>query len=156
MIATAPTSSMIAMVTSSSLSCGGARAPSKARMPSAKAMSVAAGIAQPGASAGSNPVTVEEDQRGDDHPGAGGDDRQAPLVGGRQPPLIPFALHLQPDEQEEQRHRRIGDPLVDGQRAEREIPARDDRYRSSGELASSSAAAAPAISSRPASRSCIA
>ena len=38
---------MIATAVSSTLSDSGARLPSRARMPSAKAMSVAAGIAQP-------------------------------------------------------------------------------------------------------------
>ena len=59
---------------------------------------------------------AKEDQRRKDHPRSGGDDRQAAFVGGRQPPFEPFALYLQPDQQEEQRHRGIGDPLVDGQR----------------------------------------
>ena len=47
MIATAPISSTIATVVRNSLSAGGARLPSSASTPIAKAMSVAAGIAQP-------------------------------------------------------------------------------------------------------------
>ena len=47
MIAIAPMSSMIAMASNRALSATGTREPSRASRPSAKAMSVAAGIAQP-------------------------------------------------------------------------------------------------------------
>ena len=51
MIATAPMSSTIATVVRNSLSDAGTRGPSSASTPIAKAMSVAAGIAQPRAHA---------------------------------------------------------------------------------------------------------
>ena len=54
----------------------------------------------------------------DDHPGGGGDDGQSPLGRGRQPSVVPLALHLQPDEQEEDGHQSVRDPLVDRHDAE--------------------------------------
>jgi hypothetical protein len=57
MIAIAPTSSMTAMVTSITLIEGGACVPRIASTATAKAMSVAVGIAHPCAQRGSNPVT---------------------------------------------------------------------------------------------------
>jgi len=44
---------------------------------------------------------ADEDQRGQRHAGGGGDEWKAPLGSRRQPSFIPFALHLQPDQQEE-------------------------------------------------------
>ena len=54
LIATAPMSSTIATVVRNSFSDAGARLPSQASTPIAKAMSVAAGIAQPRNAAGSD------------------------------------------------------------------------------------------------------
>ena len=59
MIATAPMSSMIATVVRNNLSEVGARLPRSARTPIAKAISVAAGIAQPFTSPGS-PATMNK------------------------------------------------------------------------------------------------
>src|SRR3546814_20940111 len=63
MMTTAPISSTIATVTRNSFSEVGARLPSSARTPIAKAMSVAAGIAQPCASPGVLPAVRSEERR---------------------------------------------------------------------------------------------
>ena len=119
MIATAPMSSTIAIVVSSSFSAGGTRRPSSASTPTAKAMSVAAGIAQPRASPSRSPAISEIDQRRHRHAGRRGDERQPPPRRRRQPAVEELALHLEPDEQEEQRHQPVVDPQVDGHRPER-------------------------------------
>ena len=124
MITTAPMSSMIAIVTSNSLSDGGARGPSSASTPMAKAMSVAAGIAQPRSKMRVGSGDGKIDQGRDRHSGGGGEDRQPPLGVGRKTPLIPFALHFQPDEQEEDRHQPVGDQRVDAQRADPRLEQR--------------------------------
>ena len=98
-------SSTMAMVTSNSLIEAGAWRPRMASTPMAKAMSVAAGIAQPRSKLRVEAGDGEIDQGGHRHSGGGGDDRQPPLGGAGEAAFDPFALHLEPDEQEENRHR---------------------------------------------------
>ena len=100
------------------------------------------------------------DQRRHRHPAGRGDDWQPAVAGARQPSLIPFALHLQPDQQEEDRHQPVGDQQMRGQHAgarqthaqrklEQMVPARRQR----ADWPATSASAAIAISSSPAARS---
>ena len=48
----------------------------------------------------------------------GGKDRQTTLGRAGQPAFIPFALHFQTDQQEEDRHQPVGDPFVERQLAQ--------------------------------------
>ena len=116
MIATAPRSSAMATVVRNSFSEVGARLPRSASTPIAKAMSVAAGIAQPRLSPAAAGGQSEIEQRRHRHPGRRGDDRQPPPLPGRQPPVDELALDLQPDQQEEQGHQAVVDPQMDGHR----------------------------------------
>ena len=82
-------------------------------------MSVAAGIAQPDRSAGAPPVMDEIDQGRHRHPGRRSDDRQAPPRRAGKLAIDQFALHLEPDEQEEHRHQPVIDPQMDRHRPQR-------------------------------------
>src|ERR1700730_13958649 len=64
MMMIAPRSSMIARASRNTLSDGGARGPSKARTPSAKAISVAVGIAQPRRASSSPQLQARETSAG--------------------------------------------------------------------------------------------
>ncbi len=46
------------------------------------------------------------------HPGDGRENRQSPRLGGRQLSFDPFALHFEPDDEEEHRHQTVVDPQV--------------------------------------------
>ena len=46
------------------------------------------------------------------HPGNGRENRQSPRLGGRQLSFDPFALHFEPDDEEEHRHQTVVDPQV--------------------------------------------
>ena len=96
----------MATVVRNSLSDAGARLPSKASTPIAKAMSVAAGIAQPRASAGIAAGDGEIDQGRHRHARRRRDQRQAPSLPGGETAVEELALDLEPDEQEEQGHQR--------------------------------------------------
>ena len=110
MIATAPRSSAMATVVRNSFSEVGTRVPSRASTPIAKAMSVAAGIAQPRAQRRIAAGDAEIDQGGHAMPAA------AAISGSRRRSQVgeiaveELALDLQPDEQEEQRHQAVVDP----------------------------------------------
>ncbi|KQT58456.1 hypothetical protein ASG52_21595 [Methylobacterium sp. Leaf456] len=91
--------------------------PSSASTPSAKAMSVAAGIAQPRRVSG-DPVHGGVDQGRRRHAAERGKPRQHPVGPGAQAPVEHLALDLQPDEQEEHRHQGVVDPVQDRQGAE--------------------------------------
>ena len=103
-------SSTMASASRNSLSDDGTRSPSRLSTPTAIAMSVAIGMPQP-----SRPVTAgvdgEVDQRRDDHPADGGDRRHRRLPAVAQLAVDQLALDLQADDEEEDRHQPVVDPL---------------------------------------------
>ena len=90
----------------------GARGATSARTPSAKAMSVAMGIAHPRASI-PPAVRQEIDRSGDRHPADRAGDRQRRLARGRQFARQHLAFDLQPDQEKEDRHQPVVDPLME-------------------------------------------
>ena len=128
MIATAPRSSTIATVVRNSLSEAGARLPSSARTPIAKAISVAAGIAQPRCEPGIGAGDAEKDQRRHRScrtPRRSSGRRRRPRSRGA---VEELALDLQADEQEEKRHQPVVDPQVHGQRPGRRRPSHTSKW----------------------------
>ena len=87
----------------------------RARMATAKAMSVAVGIAQPCIAAESPRFQAAKTAAGDEHSAHRGDDRQ------RRPPDVAevacdeLALELQPGDEEEDREQAVGRPGGQGQ-----------------------------------------
>ena len=63
-------------------------------------------------------VESHVDEGRDRHPAGGCDAGQDPPRPGRQLPVDHLALDLEPDEQKEQRHERVVDPVLDAQRSE--------------------------------------
>ncbi len=95
----------------------GTRAPRSASTPSAKAMSVAAGIAQPRRV----PAPAIEhgiDQGRHRHAAERREAGQHPVGPGAQLPVQHLALDLQPDQQEEHRHQAVVDPVQHAHRPE--------------------------------------
>jgi hypothetical protein len=82
-------------------------------MPSAKAMSVAAGIAQPRARPGVAPAIPRYTRAGHRHARRRRDGGQDPSASIRQAPVQAFAFDLQADEQEKHRHQPIVDAMMD-------------------------------------------
>jgi hypothetical protein len=87
----------------------GTREPSSATTPSAKAMSVAAGVA---------PVEGREDEGRDQHAARRRDPRQDAAPPGRELSVQDLALDLEADEQKEHGHQAVVDPVLDAERAE--------------------------------------
>ncbi len=109
---------MIASEVKNTLSEFGILDPNSDSTPSAKAMSVAVGIAHPRQCFRALPVDGEKDQRRREHAAERGN------AGQRAPrPTIEFtgenlALDLEPDQQEEQRHQPVIDPMQDAEAAD--------------------------------------
>ena len=115
MIAIAMMSSTIATLSRNSRAPADTRSPSSASTPTAKAMSVAAGIAHPRAP--SPPaVSSDEDRDRQRHAADGGDRRQRRGAPVAQLAHHQLALDLQPDDEEEHRHQPVVDPVVQVQR----------------------------------------
>ena len=106
----APMSSAIASATRNTFRPGGTRSPSSAITPMAKAMSVAIGMPQP-CGAGSSRVERQVDQRRNDHAADRREDRQHRLAANRQLADEELALDLEPDDEEEERHQQVVDPV---------------------------------------------
>ena len=104
-------SSTMASASRNSLSDGATRLPSRLTTPTAMAMSVAIGMPQP-----SDPVPADVDrdvdQGGHDHAADGGDRRQRGGPRVAQLALDELALDLEADDEEEDRHQRVVDPLL--------------------------------------------
>jgi hypothetical protein len=113
MISTAPISSTIATVVRNSLSEVGARRPSSAMTPIAKAMSVADGNRPAAREAGGGARYAKEDERRDRHSAPRRDHRQSAIGPACKMAVDEFTFDLEPDEQEEQRHQAVVDPVVD-------------------------------------------
>ncbi len=88
----------------------GAREPTSASRPSAKAMSVAAGIAQPVQGFGRVPVDRREEDRRDGHAADRGDAGQRHVARVLELAFEELAFELEPDEEEEHRHQPVVDP----------------------------------------------
>ena len=104
-------SSRMAMAVRRTLSEIGARLPTSARMPRAKAMSVAAGIAQ--TVQGERVVAVVDgdvDRGGEDEAADGAEARQQGLARRGQLPVDELALDLEADQQEKHGHQAVVDP----------------------------------------------
>ena len=102
---------MIASAVRNTLIDIGTRLPSMDSTPSAKAMSVAVGMAQPRNAAGSARLKVDIDQRRHDHAAERADPRQHAPRPARQLPDQHLALDLEADQQEEDDHQAIVDPV---------------------------------------------
>ena len=109
---------MMASAVRKTFSDAGTRLPSSDSTPSAKAMSVAVGIAQPRSACGIAGVDRDIDQRRNHHAAGGGDARQDAARPGRQLAVQHLALDLEADQQEEHRHQPVIDPVRDAERAE--------------------------------------
>ena len=106
-------SSTIASASRNSFAPTGTRLPSSAITPTEKAMSVAIGIPQPGASAG--PLVHHErhvDEGRDDHPAECGHRRKGRLLDGVQLADDQLALDLETDDEEEDRHQAVVDEVL--------------------------------------------
>ena len=113
MISTAMTSSMIARASRKTLTLTGIERPSRASTPTAKAISVAVGTAQPLAAHGIA-VEAQVDQGGDNDAAGGSDDRQRRLVELAQCAFMDFAPDLHAHNKEEDCHQRVVDPEMQG------------------------------------------
>ena len=120
-------SSTMASAVRNTLRATGTRSPSSASTPRAKAMSVAIGMPQP-ATPSRPRVEGQVDQRGNHRPAQGGGDGQRRAAHGGQLAHEHLALDLQPDDQEEDRHEPVVDPMrqVLGQR---EVADADSQFR---------------------------
>ena len=104
-------SSTTAIASTSNLTPSDTRSPSTASTPTANAMSVAIGIAQPGRGIATAGEQHEHDRRRD-RPGHGRERRKR-----RGPPVAQLAvdeltLDLQSDDEEEHRHQAVVDPVL--------------------------------------------
>ena len=107
----APMSSTIASVSRNSRAADGMRRPSRPSTPTAKAMSVAIGMPQPGAA-----VAAAGDQQVDpgrhQHAADRGHDGQRRGLGVAQVAVHELVLDLQPDDEEEDHHQGVVDPVL--------------------------------------------
>ena len=108
-------SSATASVSRNVRSAAGRCEPITARTASAKAMSVAAGMAQPVRAAGSPRVHSDVDQRGDGHPADGCDHRHQGRLRVAEVTGDELALELEADEEEEHRQQPVSGPVADRQ-----------------------------------------
>ena len=124
MITMTTRSSTTARVSRNARSCVGRLPPTTASTASAKAMSVAAGIAQPPERRrrARHGVDGEVDAAGVSTPASGRDDGTSASAGLRSEPTSELALELQPGDVEEQRERAVGRPVLEVQRADLEVP----------------------------------
>src|SRR3954454_20441046 len=111
----APTSSTIASVSRNSLRLAGTRSPAIARIATANAMSVAMGIAHPRPPpppARAARVDAQVEECGEHHAPGRGDRRQARGAWVAQLAAHELALDLQADDEEEDGHQSVVDPVL--------------------------------------------
>ena len=109
----APMSSTIASASRNNLSDGATRLPRRLSTPTAIAMSVATGMPQPSPPDAAR-VEAQVDHRRHHHAAEGRDGWRRRLPAVAQLALHQLALDLQADDEEEQRHQAVVDPLLDG------------------------------------------
>ena len=90
----------------------GKRGPTRASMPSAKAVSVDIATPHPWAEA-SPRVDGQVDRDRHDHPAEGGEHRQGEAAALAQLADVELAPHLEPDDEEEERHQAVVDPIAE-------------------------------------------
>ena len=122
---------MIANATMNNFSATGTRAPSNAMTASAKAMSVAIGTPKPD-SVARPAIQREVDQRRGGHAADGRECRQQRVPQARQRTHVDAAFELEADHQEENRHQRVVDPVLDAQRTQFHVPERQPGSRERG------------------------